>query len=196
MICQLDEPVSADTVTQVNAALFAPDSELEGLEGVRVCVVLGSANCAYRAERAVAAFAGRHDVLFVASGGNTAANGLTEARVLAQTLAALGVPDDRIIIEERSSNTRENLAEAERLVIGRVGGERGVVGDRQVAIVSAGFHRRRVLQCLPQVFAGAIYLSAFGPHTRPDNWHLSPYGREVIGYELVALSTSNALVTA
>jgi hypothetical protein len=192
MIRRYGEPVPVEAVAQANATLFAPDPTPAELANVRVCVVLGSGNCAYRAEHAAAAFAGRRDVVFVACGAPTTASGLTEACLIAETLAALGVSDDRILVEELSSNTRENLAEAERLVIGSAGGTSGVVrggiGEGQVAIVSAGFHRRRVLQSLPSTFAGAVFINAFGPRTSPDNWHLSPYGRKVIGDELAAFT--------
>lgn len=189
LIHRFDEPVSAETLTQANAALFAPDPTPEELAEVGICVVLGSTNCGYRAERAAAAFAGRRDVVFVACGAPATAHGLTEARLIAQTLAAFGVEEDRILVEELSSNTRENLVEAERMTIGPAG------IDGQIAIVSAGFHRRRVLQCLPPAFAGAVFINALGPRTGPDNWHLSHYGRKVIGDELAALSASEAVTT-
>ena len=197
VICPLDEPVSAEAVAQANAALFAPDPTSEELADVRICVVLGSANCTYRAERAAAAFAGRSDVVFVACGGPATASGLTEARLIARTLADFGIPDDRIIVEELSSNTRENLAEAERLVIGPVGAEsgvmHGVIGDGQIAIVSAGFHRRRVLQCLPPAFAGAVFINALVHAPAPTPGICRPTGARVIGDELAALSASEGV---
>jgi hypothetical protein len=190
IIYRFDEPVPAEAVAQANRALFAPDPTPDEMANVRICVVLGSANCVYRAERAATAFASRRDVAFVACGAPTTASGLTEARLIAQTLVASGIVKDRILLEELSSNTRENLVEAEHLVTGLNLGESGGIGDGQIAVVSAGFHRHRVVQCLPPVFAGAVFINAFGPRTSPDVWHLSPYGRRVVGDELAALSAS------
>ena len=61
---------------------------------------------------------------------------VSEGRAAADMLQDLGIPADRIIVEDRSTSTAENLAFA-RVLIEEAGGD--VAADR-VVIVSSSFH--------------------------------------------------------
>jgi uncharacterized SAM-binding protein YcdF (DUF218 family) len=63
-----------------------------------------------------------------------------EAVAMREFLLALGVPADRIIMEDRSLNTIENMRET-----------RDMVGDRRVALVTSGYHMPRALRLARQV---------------------------------------------
>jgi uncharacterized SAM-binding protein YcdF (DUF218 family) len=62
-----------------------------------------------------------------------------EPERLRASLRALGVPDDRIVIEGRSRNTRENAVESSRVVAER--------GWRSVLLVTSAAHVDRALGC-------------------------------------------------
>jgi uncharacterized SAM-binding protein YcdF (DUF218 family) len=59
----------------------------------------------------------------------------SEAVAMRQFLLALGVPDDRIVMEGRSVNTIENMQET-----------RALVGTERVALVTSGYHMPRALR--------------------------------------------------
>lgn len=175
-----DQPVPATMVAAVNDILFAADPSPADLAGVEVCIVLGSRNCAYKADRAAELFAADPGVRFVACGANPSATGQPEAELIRDVLLARGVGADRVLIDEHSTNTIENLRHAEALI-----GELIGPPERQsVAVLSSGFHRRHVVANLPASLAHALYISATGLHSGPDTWHTNAYGRAVILHEL------------
>ncbi len=179
-IGDVDAPLSLALIDEVNAVLFAPDPPASVLADVEVCVVLGSRNCAYKAERAAELFGARPNVIFVACGANLASNGVPEAEVIQAVLMRHGVADDRVLIDEHSTNTPGNLIHAERLIAERLGDPSTV----PVAIVSSGFHRRHVYASLPLSLQHAAYVSATGPLAGPDSWHTNAMGRGIILHEL------------
>src|SRR5262245_1351236 len=82
----------------------------------------------------------------------------TEAVAMRQFLLALGVPDDRIIMEGRSLNTIENMRET-----------RALVGPAQVALVTSAYHMPRALRLARQADLNA---AAF-----PTDWQVLPGAR-------------------
>jgi uncharacterized SAM-binding protein YcdF (DUF218 family) len=92
-----------------------------------------------RARHAAALYAAGYVPKLLLSGGATATTGETEAGHLARVAAALGVPDQDLIIEDRSRTTVENVTRAAAL-LGRLG-----VFDRRatVMLVSCGYHLGR-----------------------------------------------------
>lgn len=74
--------------------------------------------------------------LLVTSGGRGPDEPVAEAQAMAEFLVAEGVPDERILIEDRSRNTEENLANTAELLAAR-----GVSGP--VAAVTSDFHAFR-----------------------------------------------------
>ncbi|SDQ05950.1 YdcF family protein [Quadrisphaera sp. DSM 44207] len=111
--------------------------------GTGAVVVLGSTLqdgavppvLASRLQRAAAVYreaaaAGRPP-LVVASGGGDGAT--SEASAMAAALVGLGVPVERLVLEEVSTTTRENLAESAALLARRAGAPRAVV-------VTSDFH--------------------------------------------------------
>ena len=79
----------------------------------------------------------------------------TEAVAMRQFLLALGVPEDRIVMEGRSLNTIENMRET-----------RALVGTARVALVTSGFHMPRALRLARQAGLAA---AAF-----PTDWQVLP----------------------
>ena len=81
----------------------------------------------------------------------------TEAVAMRQFLLALGVPEDRIVMEGKSLNTIENMRET-----------RALVGDARVALVTSAYHMPRALR-----LARAAGLSA---EAFPTDWQVVPTG--------------------
>lgn len=75
--------------------------------------------------------------------GNLNQNGLDEARVLARQLESWGIAPDRLIIEDRSRNTRENAVESARILRER--------GWPRALLVTSAFHMPRALGCFRAV---------------------------------------------
>jgi uncharacterized SAM-binding protein YcdF (DUF218 family) len=79
----------------------------------------------------------------------------TEAVAMRQFLLALGVPDDRIVMEEKSLNTIENMRETHALV-----------GAAPVALVTSAYHMPRALRLAREAGLNA---AAF-----PTDWQILP----------------------
>jgi uncharacterized SAM-binding protein YcdF (DUF218 family) len=62
-----------------------------------------------------------------------------EAEVLADQLAAWGIPRERLVVEPDSRNTRENA-----LFAARIARERGL---RSIVVITSAFHMRRAMEC-------------------------------------------------
>jgi uncharacterized SAM-binding protein YcdF (DUF218 family) len=83
-------------------------------------------------------------------------------RELALQARRLGVPAGAIVVEERSTTTRENLVNAEPIVRQR--------GWRRVALVTSASHMARALRCARRVMPGvewrAVPVEDAGPPAR------------------------------
>lgn len=78
------------------------------------------------------------DMTIVVSGGQGPDEPSTEARAMADYLLAQGVPEENILLEERSSNTMENLRYTKELLE-----QQGMDVEDGVLVVSNGFHLTR-----------------------------------------------------
>lgn len=66
-----------------------------------------------------------------------------EARVLARQLREWGIPEERIVIEERARNTRENAVYTAEIARAR--------GFSRLLVVTSAFHMKRSLECFRAV---------------------------------------------
>lgn len=125
----------------------------------------------------------------VVSGGGVPAGDASEAELLARGLTHRGIPDRDILIEDRSTNTLENVL-LSREVIDR---EIGLDNVGTVAAIVKNYHARRALMTLkrhmPQHVSlrTAVYVTAAYGFTR-DDWHRSALGRERVTGELERIS--------
>lgn len=79
----------------------------------------------------------------VLSGGGNPGDPLNEARVLADQLAGWGIDRSRLVLEEKSRNTRENAVESAKIVRER--------GFRTLVLVTSAFHMPRAVDCFRAV---------------------------------------------
>ncbi len=180
VIGRLEQPVPQATIDEVNGILFTQDPPQSALAEIEVCVVLGSRNCEYKARRAAELFGANERVVFVACGANPTLSGPPEAELIRAILLTEGIAQERVLLDEHSTNTVENLRHAERLIATRIAEPR----SKRIAILSSGFHRLHVLASLPPSLAHALYVSATGPFSGPETWHTNPMGRGIILHEL------------
>lgn len=180
-IGRLDSPVPERLVAEAARLLFAPDPSASELAAIDICMVLGSRNCGYKAERAADLFAEREEVKFVACGGRTSAKGDLEAELIRDVLVFRGVAPERILVDEHSLDTAGNLVHGLDLIRRHL--ERPA--DKRIAIVSSWFHRRHVFNNLPKDLGQALFVNAHGPLAGRGSWHLNSTGRLVILHELM-----------
>lgn len=117
-----------------------------------------------QAERALAIDAARAPdtpgVVFVVSGGQGDDEVRSEADAMADYLRGRGVPADRIVREERSVNTGQNLRFSAALVDGTTPGYRATV-------VTSGFHVYRTTLLARRV---GVHVHVVGAPTSPAYW--------------------------
>ena len=87
---------------------------------------------ARRTEHAVALWRAGVAPKIVLTGGNSASGGGSEGVVAARHASSLGVPDDQIVVEDRSTSTEENALGARRLL-----------GPCRVLVVTDNYHALR-----------------------------------------------------
>ncbi len=102
------------------------------------------------------------EMIAVVSGGQGSNEDISEAECMAVELKRRGIPAERIVREDKSTSTSENLRFSKALLE-----ERGITGE--ILIVTDGFHERRAqllakYEGLPQTAAASAYTS----------WYLMP----------------------
>lgn len=109
--------------------------------------------------------------MFVVSGGRGSDEPRAEAEAMAEYLTSRGVPDERIIVEDRSRSTRENLVNSTRLLR-----ERGIGGP--MLAVTSSYHTTRTDVLAADLRLDDVFVT--GAHTA---WYYAPgaYLREYIG---------------
>lgn len=103
--------------------------------GCRVRGETPSPMLARRLDAALETLSENPDALCVVCGGKGSGENISEAEAMRRYLTERGIPDERILAEDRSTNTRENITFAAELLK-----ERGI--DR-VVIVTSEFHQYR-----------------------------------------------------
>lgn len=174
-------------IETINKKLFIKTDEKQW-EQCSYVIVLGSYNCKYRVERACQLFSSK-SVKYIVCGKNQSFYSgegnapLSESEFMQQYLLECGVPTENILVENNSINTLQNIGNA--LAILSANYNSGKVG-----IITGGFHMRRVHEIVKKcavskkIKDNIIYIPAYGDHTRPDNWHKSFKGTDIILNEL------------
>ena len=112
--------------------------------GADYCIVLGaqwkddgpSEVLRRRLDRAIVYLQANQDTKVIVSGGQGSNERISEAEGMRRYLLEAGIGEERILTEDRSANTRENLAFSAELIEGE---------DNRVVIVTNNFHMFRAL---------------------------------------------------
>ena len=115
-----------------------------------------------RLEAARACWEQNPSCTLIVCGGQGADEQYTEAYVMHKWLLAHGVPKNRILLEDQSVNTVQNIRNAKE-ILRQTGAERA-----RVAVVSSGFHLFRARHLMEQAGLGRLAVAA------PSPWYLRP----------------------
>lgn len=132
-----------------------------------------------RLEAALEYVADKPDIPIVVTGGQGRGEEITEARCMADWLMARGVSEDRIILEEQATDTRENIDYSLTLLH-----DMGIDTTSNIAVVSNDYHLARAayLWGPPNMVPVAAHMPAwFWPLT------VNYYIREAFGMAAVML---------
>ncbi len=162
--------VAVPLVNMIAAARHTPEEESTVI--VLGCQVRGSEPSRMLSDRcdAAAEYLRRYPNAFcVASGGQGAGEDISEAEAIRRALIERGIDGDRILLEDRSTNTGENLAFSIAVLDAN-----GI--DGPVAVATDGFHQYRA-----SYFAAANGREA-SSLSCPTAWFLAPgyWTREVL----------------
>lgn len=113
------------------------------------------------------------DMTVVVSGGQGADEPMSEAQAMYDYLVEQGFPGEQILLEDRSTNTVENL----RYSISLLGAEGYDVTD-DIAVVSNGFHLTRVRMLWNRVCGGEYNLSTLAAPSSHAPSRMKMYIRE------------------
>lgn len=122
----------------------------------------------YRLDRAVSYLKENDNTLVIVSGGQGANEPATEASVMKEYLINKGINEDRIIIEDKSNTTKENLINSKKII----------GNDKSIGIVTNNFHMYRAL------LIGKKYgVNAVGIPSKSNSYYLpNNLLREVFAY--------------
>lgn len=153
------------SLVMIQAAWFHPPRQGESATAVVLgCLTMGdqpSRMLRYRLEAALSYLEQQPEAMVVVTGGKGERETHSEGEVSARWLEAHGISPARILVENQSSNTRENLEQAALLL------EQAGLGN-QVVVVSDGFHQLR-----GQLYAKRAGLCPTGIPSRTP-WGLLP----------------------
>lgn len=112
------------------------------------------------------------------TGGPTRGERATEARVLADGMVAFGFPPERLLLEERASNTGENVIFSLPLIEERL----GLTNVKSLIAVGKYYTSGRYLMTLERHWPNVEKMLAtvhYNRHPRRD-WHADPGSREKV----------------
>ncbi len=163
-----DNPV----VSKVNSILF--EKMPKTFDKPDYVLILGSKNCIYKVDKALAFYASYSDVVYVASGGNLTGDKL-ECDVIKEQLVSNGIPSSNVICDKDAKNTYENLKNSFKLIMKHskaIG-----IKNLKVSIITGAFHRKRVFDMLAKFrLTKNIKINiipAEGSVTAENNWFTS-----------------------
>lgn len=158
------------------AVFIQPQTNLpERHTGTHVGIVFGGATG--RIEKAIELYKQGLIDYFLVSGGigpYSEDQELAEAEIYANTLIAAGVPDNHIWIENRSTNTVENI-EFSMEILTREAAQFNY-GFIYPILISSGFHLKRVHALFENALTHARRSSPNGCNIAHSHWAASPFG--------------------
>lgn len=131
-------------VSLICAAIVIAAGFRQGNSDAPYAVVLGIAlendkptkDLEYRLETAATFAASHPDSILVVTGGNAADGARTEAEVMKEILTELGIPEQRILVEDKAVDTAQNFANAAKMID----------PNAPVVLITSNYHMFRAMQ--------------------------------------------------
>jgi len=98
--------------------------------------------------------------MVITSGGQGADESRSEASAMAEYLVDHGIPAERIVLEDQSSNTMENLRNSKAIID-------SMSGRHLVALVTSNYH---VFRCIRYAHDIGLACTGIGAHVAPYYW--------------------------
>lgn len=117
-----------------------------------------------RIKAAYAAMQQYPDMLVIASGGQGNDEDISEAQCIAETLIEMGADRSRILLEDQSTTTSENMRYSRAVLEAQ-----GIPADSVILLASDGYHEMRA-----QILAGYEGLERCYPAAAYTSWFLAP----------------------
>lgn len=166
------------SIREITEYLFLQDE----LTAADLIIIFGGKRLE-RAERGAQLFQAGLAPRILITGGDKRGTGVCEAERLRDHAVELGVPPEAIMVECDSVNTLENV----RMSVALVEEEIGWKNIRNVILVSAPHHLRRVKQTIAHYIPRAVRITCC-PDTRTDitseNWWHTQEGQNTVYREL------------
>lgn len=124
--------------------------------------------------------------IMIFSGGYNAKLNASEAGQMESAWTKLGTSYTDILIDDQSSNTRENMLNSKKLLT-NIG---SLSDDMTINIVAISYHMRRCVETFRDVFGNKISLGISNYPSKycdPELWHLNQQGRRLIIGEAIKI---------
>ncbi|WP_442601817.1 YdcF family protein [Paenibacillus sp. KN14-4R] len=166
----------------INKILFE-NLDDDGLFG-EIILVFGSVTApVYRVPKAVELFKANRAQIIVMSGGQS---NPPEALSMKSAAINLGINESDILLEEKSTNTKQNILFTKALLEDSY----GLSNIKRIILVTNFFHLRRCLLSMKTFMPDWIKYSLCGVldiNTRPDNWWTNEKGKTRVMNEVERL---------
>ncbi len=175
------------TSEEITNYIFLDDTDLKG----DIAFVFGTWN-AWKGsvEKATELYKSGFVPKLIFSGGINKKTGVIEGEAMAEEAIKLGVPRNDVLIENKSTNTLENVL----FSLGVIDKELGLQNIKVMTAVVKNYHARRALMTLrkhipPHIqLKAAAYTSDYYPFTK-ENWTESDLGKEKVFEEVEKIKT-------
>lgn len=167
--------------------IFVDDKNLKG----DIALVFGTWNAWKESvEKAAELYKDSLVPKIIVSGGANPVTGIIEGDLMAIELEKLGVLKKDILVENRSTNTLENVLFSKEIIDKQL----GFKNINVVTAVVKNYHARRALMTLRKhlpkniELKSAVYVSAYYNFTK-ENWHKTERGKEKVMEEVNKIKT-------
>jgi uncharacterized SAM-binding protein YcdF (DUF218 family) len=175
----------------VACALFALVGHVLDVEdplGPADVIVALSGDTGARTDTAVALWRLDYAPILIFAGASEDPSSVASGELMKQQAVAMGVPEDRILVEAASNTTQENAREVARLMRAR--------GLLSAILVTSPYHQRRAANLfareLPPAGLRFTNYPARDPQWDPNTWWLHEPARTLTAVELAKLSVEVA----
>ncbi len=175
------------TNEEITDYIFLDDTDLKG----DIAFVFGTWNAWKESvEKAVELYKNGSIPKIIFSGGVNKKTGIIESEAMTEEAIKLGVPRNDVLIENKSTNTLENVLFSLEVIDKKL----GLKNIKIITAIVKNYHARRVLMTLRKhvpsyiQFKVAAYTSNYYPFTK-ENWTESDLGKEKVLEEVEKIKT-------